>query len=260
MKLIFIRHGDPDYVRDGLTEKGRVEAKALADMIERYNIDEVYQSPLGRAVETAEYSLKVLGKPVTTCDWLKEFPALVDPNKSAEVVKAYTKDYQKDPETGLYPKHIVWDMMPSYYGSHPELFDYEGWKKAEVLKDSDAVEVYDYVTSEFAKLLEKYGYVRDGYAYKVAEGNNKTIAFFCHYGITGVLLSYLWRVSPFVPLQYIAVAPTSVTVVASEEREKGIATFRTIRMGDISHLNIAGEEPSFSARFCEKFENEDERH
>ena len=33
MKLIFIRHGDPDYVRDGLTEKGRVEAKALADMI-----------------------------------------------------------------------------------------------------------------------------------------------------------------------------------------------------------------------------------
>ena len=116
------------------------------------------------------------------------------------------------------------------------------------------------MTSEFSKLLESYGYVRDGYAYKVKEGNNKTIAFFCHYGITGVMLSYLWRVSPFVPLQYMAVAPTSVTVVASEEREKGIATFRTIRVGDISHLNIAGEEPSFSARFCEKFENEDERH
>lgn len=260
MKLIFIRHGDPDYVRDGLTEKGKIEAKALADMIERYNIDEVYQSPLGRAVETAEYSLKVLGKKVTTCEWLREFPALIDPNLSEEVVRAYSKEFKINPETGKYDKHIIWDMLPSYYGSHPELFDLNKWRDADILKYSNTLEVYDHVTSEFASLLESYGYVRDGYAYKVKEGNNKTIAFFCHYGITGVLLSYLWHVSPFVPLQYMAVAPTAVTVVATEEREKGIATFRTIRMGDISHLNLAGEEPSFSARFCEKFENENERH
>ena len=95
MKLIFIRHGDPDYAKDGLTEKGKVEAKALADMIERYNIDDVYQSPLGRAVETAEYSLKVLGKKVTTCEWLREFPALIDPNLSEEVRRAYSKDQKK---------------------------------------------------------------------------------------------------------------------------------------------------------------------
>ena len=76
MKLIFIRHGDPDYVRDGLTEKGKIEAKALADMIERYNIDEVYQSPLGRAVETAEYSLKVLGKRLLPASGSRNFPPL----------------------------------------------------------------------------------------------------------------------------------------------------------------------------------------
>ena len=47
---------------------------------------------------------------------------------------------------------------------------------------------------------------------------------------------------------------------ALEEREKGIATFRTLRAGDISHLRIGNEEPSFSARFCERYENMDERH
>ena len=63
-----------------------------------------------------------------------------------------------------------------------------------------------------------------------------------------------------VPLQFLCIAPSAVTVVVTEEREKGIATFRTSRVGDISHLNLIGEKPSFSARFCEVFENENERH
>ena len=74
MKLIFIRHGDPDYEIDGLTEKGQREAQLLADYIKNYNIDEIYMSPLGRAQQTAEYSLKALGKEAVTFDWLKEFP------------------------------------------------------------------------------------------------------------------------------------------------------------------------------------------
>ena len=74
------------------------------------------------------------------------------------------------------------------------------------------------------------------------------------------MLSRLWNVSPFVPLQFLATAPTSLTEVVTEEREKGIAAFRTLRIGDITHLTIGGEKPSFSARFCERYENEYERH
>ena len=33
MKIIFIRHGDPDYVNDTLTEKGMREAKLLAKRV-----------------------------------------------------------------------------------------------------------------------------------------------------------------------------------------------------------------------------------
>ena len=62
MRLLFIRHGDPDYSIDNLTEKGKIEAKLLSDVIGSFGIDEVYQSPLGRAKATCEYSLKVLGK------------------------------------------------------------------------------------------------------------------------------------------------------------------------------------------------------
>jgi len=54
--------------------------------------------------------------------------------------------------------------------------------------------------------------------------------------------------------------PTSVTTLVTEERRKGIAYFRMLAFGDISHLYIAGEEPSFSGRFCETYDNFDERH
>jgi len=55
-------------------------------------------------------------------------------------------------------------------------------------------------------------------------------------------------------------APSSVTTIYSEERRKGIASWRVSSFGDISHLYAASEEPSFAARFCECFENENERH
>lgn len=50
MKIIFIRHGDPDYVNDTLTEKGMREAKLLAKRVADWkNITQFYCSPLGRA-------------------------------------------------------------------------------------------------------------------------------------------------------------------------------------------------------------------
>ena len=58
MKLMIIRHGDPDYELDSLTEKGRREAGLLAKRLVNEQIDHYYLSPLGRALATAEYTLK----------------------------------------------------------------------------------------------------------------------------------------------------------------------------------------------------------
>ena len=261
MKLLFYRHGDPDYVVDSLTDKGKREAEFLAEYIGNMNIDDIYVSPLGRARDTAEYSLKRLGKRAEVCEWLQEFPALFDANDADEETRrAYYNELKVNPDTGKYDKRIVWDVMPSYYMDHPEIFDAKEWRNSDIVKSSNMSDVYDHVVSEFDKLLLKYGYERHDNVYDVHQNNEKVIAFFCHFGITSVLLSYLWGVSPFMPMQFLAMAPTSMTELATEEREKGIAIFRTLRIGDITHLNMKGEEPSFSARFCERFENEYERH
>ncbi len=244
-----------------MTEKGKIEAELLARQIKSFNIDDVYVSPLGRAQKTADYSLEELGIKAVTLEWLQEFPALFDPSIANEKTReAYKNELVMDESGKAYKKRIVWDIMPSYYTNHPELFDANEWKTSEIAAASNVVQEYNHVIKEFDQLMAEHGYVRDGIAYDVRESNDKTLAFFCHFGITCVILSHLWNVSPFVTLQFLAMAPTSLTEVVTEEREKGVAIFRTLRIGDITHLAMGNEKPSFSARFCERFENSNERH
>ncbi|MBD5460602.1 MAG: histidine phosphatase family protein [Lachnospiraceae bacterium] len=257
MRILFIRHGDPDYEHDTLTEKGHREAALLAERIEQWNVGDCFVSPLGRAQATASYSLQKLGITAQTMDWLREFPAQLDINLSAQLQDAYPDTFR---EGGRYGKRIVWDMLPSYMTAHPEYSDRNAWRNSEVTRCSDMNQVYDYVTSQFDRLLAGYGYVREGSLYRVTRENTATVTFFCHFGITAVLLSHLWSLSPFTMLHDLVLAPTSVTEVVTEERQQGIASFRGTKLGDVTHLTIAGEEPSFSARYCEVYSNMEQRH
>ena len=64
MRLLIIRHGDPDYVKDSLTEKGWKEAALLAERIAKLPVKEFYVSPLGRAKDTASLTLQKMESPI----------------------------------------------------------------------------------------------------------------------------------------------------------------------------------------------------
>ena len=49
MRILIIRHGDPDYENDTLTEKGWREAGLLAERMKNEKIDRILISSLGRA-------------------------------------------------------------------------------------------------------------------------------------------------------------------------------------------------------------------
>lgn len=257
MRILLIRHGDPDYEHDTLTEKGNREAALLAETAEHLNLGTCFMSPLGRAQHTAAYSLKKTGKTAQVLDWLREFPAITDINCSEELQKAYP-DTKK--EGNKFRERIVWDMMPEYLSSHPEYWTVDGWRDSLVAKCGDMVQVYDSLVKKLDDFLAEHGYVREGGHYRVEKETTDTVTFFCHFGVTCAILSHLWNVSPFVLWHSFALAPTSVTEVVTEEREQGIAGFRGLRMGDISHLYAGGEEPSFACRFCENYSNFEQRH
>ena len=61
MKLLIIRHADPDYAVDSLTPAGWREAALLADRLENTAITKIYCSPWGgrRILRRLPYSARV---------------------------------------------------------------------------------------------------------------------------------------------------------------------------------------------------------
>ena len=53
MKILIVRHADPDYSIDSLTKTGWREAELLSQRLTKLDVTAFYQSPLGRAQDTA---------------------------------------------------------------------------------------------------------------------------------------------------------------------------------------------------------------
>lgn len=242
MRLLVIRHGDPDYALDSLTEKGWREAELLAERIAKLDVKAFYVSPLGRARDTASLTLKKMGRGAIECDWLREFPAQIR---------------RPDVQGG---KTIAWDWLPEDWMADERYFDRKQWCETEVMREGRVGEMYRYVTDSFDALLAEHGYVRMGGLYLAERPNRDTIVLFCHFGVECVLLSHLMGISPMPLWHNACAAPSAVTSIYTEERRQGKAAFRINSFGDISHLYAAGEEPAFAARFCETFDNDEERH
>ncbi len=241
MKLLIIRHGDPNYEIDSLTPKGWREAELLSERISKLDIRDFYVSPLGRAKDTAATTLNKMNRTAEELPWLREF--------NAPIRRPDAQD-----------KIITWDWLPKDWTEVPEYFSKDDWSSTDIMKEGNVLKEYQWVTSNFDRLLAKHGYVREKNYYRVEQANTDTIVLFCHFGVECVLLSRLLNISPMVLWHGACAAPTSVTTVVTEERRKGIAYFRMSSFGDISHLYVADEIPSKAARFCETYDEFDERH
>ena len=239
MKLLIVRHGDPNYVIDSLTETGWKEAELLSDRLGKLDVKACYCSPLGRAKDTAAASLKALGMEAEICPWLREFaPKVKKPNREG----------------------VAWDWLPQDWTACPGFFDRERWMEHPAFVEAGVPAEAKWVWDGLDALLARHGYRREGEFYRVTEPNEDTVILFCHFGLECVLLARLLNVSPMILWHGTCALPTSVTTLVTEERREGIAYFRMNGLGDISHLYAAGQEPSFSARFCETYGNMDQRH
>ena len=241
MKILIIRHADPDYSIDSLTETGWEEARLLVPRMEKLDIKNFYVSPLGRAQDTASLTLEAMHRTAETLPWLKEFgPGIHKPGHSHRT--------------------CVWDWLPEDWTADQRCFDRNEWLETPFAKPYHVDEHIKWVWDNFDALIASHGYVRQGDIYRAERPNEDTIVFFCHYGLECVLLGRLLNISPMVLWHGICAAPSSVTSIVTEERRPGIAYWRMNAMGDTSHLYAAGKEPSFSARFCEVYTRQDQRH
>lgn len=237
MRVIFIRHGDPDYKKDSLTEKGWREAALLAERVSRWDVDEFFCSPLGRAADTASCTLKKVGRTAREYQFLREFKGKV-----------------VNPATGY--DHICWDFMPDYWTGAEAMYDRDNWALSDIMRGGpiDINAEWKSVCDGIDGIFAEYGYVRNNRYYKVKEHNDKTLVFFCHFGVTMVMMSHILGIAPPVLLHGFFLPPTSVTILNTEERMGDNAYFRCQVAGDVTHLHMGGEPVSESGYFAEAFQ------
>ena len=219
MLLYIIRHGEPDYATDSLTENGKKQADALADRMYAHGLDEIYTSPLGRAVQTAQPTCKRLNLPFKVEEWMNEDLVWNDLSSvDDEGVRNWAFGCQNTKliDTG---------------------FSFDDWYTNPVLLPCKApLDCYRRIKKSSDNFLAQLGYKRDGKVYKIISPNDKKVAAFCHHGFGTMWLSYLLSIPPHVFWAGFDIAHSSVTILVFRNNPDGYTAPQCMCLSDISHI------------------------
>ena len=209
MEILLVRHGDPDYANDGLTERGVTEARQLAKALSGLPIDDLYVSPLGRAQMTCALTAEAKNIAPATLDWLRERGI-----KRGEV--------------------YLWEAPGAMFLQMDTLGTQNDWFLPNGTMPEGS-EQFERVRAGFDDLMRSYGYVRQGHRYRVESGSNKRIALFCHKGVILTLLADIlhWAL----PMIFVSlhIHPSGVTRLEMVECD-GFAHLKALAINDLSHL------------------------
>ena len=225
MLLYVIRHGDPIYDPDSLTELGHKQAKALAKRLALHGLDRIYCSPLIRAQQTARPTCEALGLPCEIEEWASENLAYAD----FEITHV--------------DGHKEWcfkQQTTNYFNN--ETLKKEDWYNIPELRgDSEQFRLgYERIKRDGDEFLARLGYVRDGAIYRIEKPNEERVALFCHEGVSTFWLAHLLNI----PLHQFwatwAFSHSSVSILEFENYENGVTVPRALCISDLSHIYESG--------------------
>ena len=225
MLLYIIRHGDPVYDPDSLTELGHAQARALAKRLSVHGLDRIYSSPLIRAQQTAQPTCEALGLPCEIEEWASESLAFDDFSVDYGNGR-YTWCFSQPASNFLNDETLGrddWYNIPSLLG------DPERFKRG-----------YERLTRSGDEFLAKLGYVREGAVYRVVKKNEERVALFCHEGMSTLWLPHVLNIKPQVFWGTIGFSHSGVTILEFANYDSGITVPRALCVSDLSHIYESG--------------------
>lgn len=174
MRIIFVRHGEPDYVNDCLTDRGRAQAEALVDRLRGEGIEDIWSSPMGRAFQTAEPVAADLGIPIRTVDFMHEL------------------DWGSVDDDPVFADGHPWDIADEM-ARQGICLNSRDWRDNEFFRRNRVLKTVDKVEEGIDELMSQYGYIRNGayYDHMHKEEKHGTIAIFSHGGSSAAALGHL---------------------------------------------------------------------
>ena len=223
MILYIVRHGDPIYETDSLTERGKLQAEAVGKRMLAAGIDRIFSSPMGRAKETADPACRLLGLEKQIEPWAHEI-----------------EDERLTPFPDGVMKSIT-VVQNTYYLENGNIdLPYERSYECPGINQSQMKKAVDYIEANGKEFLERLGYKEEGGVYRILRRNEEKVALFCHAAFARAWLSVLLHIPIHIMWSSFEYTHTGVTVVEFKNNENGITAPRCLCYSDMSHLYADG--------------------
>jgi probable phosphoglycerate mutase len=223
MLLYIIRHGDPIYETDSLTEKGKLQAEAVGKRIAASKIDRIFSSPMGRARMTAEPACRLLGLECHIEEWAHEI--------GDERLTPFPDGKLKS----------VTNVQNTYYRENGAIsIPYENAFEAPGFSESQMKEAVDYIEKNGRDFLERLGYKEENGVYRILRKNEDKVALFCHAVFTRTWLSHLLHIPMHIMWSSFAPTHTGVTIIEFANNDDGFTAPKCLCFSDMSHFYAEG--------------------
>ena len=234
MLLFYVRHGEPIYIPDSLTELGHKQAEALVSRMQICNPDRIFASSSTRAIQTAEPTANKLQKKIEILDWCNE-------DYAGKEFGANTKSggrfwcFGVEEVRRLFVSKEVRDMGFEWY-NHPD-FANENYKAGmeRIQKESDAF----FESLGYRHVPEQGGYIAE-------RPNDDRIALFAHQGFGMAFLSCLLDIPYPQFCTHFDFSHSSITVI--EFHGEGLVVPKMLQLSNDSHIFEAGMETKYNGQ------------
>lgn len=225
MLLFYIRHGDPVYDPDSLTELGHKQAEALSERLALNDLDEIYCSTSVRARQTAEPTAKKLNLPVNLLDWCNE----------SFVWNEFTVSNGQE-KKWFYQDETVRKIMAS---RQIEKLGTK-WYESDFFAKTNVKNSVERIAKETFAFLLSLGYDKspDGNYYAANNPNEKRIALFAHEGFGMAFLSALLNIPYPAFCSHFALEHSTMTVIRFEGTDFVVPC--VLQLSNDSHLYKSG--------------------
>ena len=223
MLLYIVRHGDPIYEIDSLTDRGKLQAEAVGKRMFDAKIDKIFSSPMGRAKETAEPACRLLGLEKNIEEWTHEIG-----------------DERLTPFPDGIMKSITL-VQNTYYLENGNIdLPYDRTYECSGINQSNMESAVKYIEKNGKEFLERLGYREENGVYRILRNNEEKVALFCHAAFSRAWLSVLLHIPLHIMWSSFQYTHTGVTVVEFQNNENGITAPRCLCYSDVSHLYASG--------------------
>jgi len=223
MLLYIIRHGDPDYTTDSLTERGILQAEAVGKRIRDSKIDRIFSSPMGRARQTAEPACRLLGLEYSVEEWTHE----IGKEKNTTFPDGVVKSVNTVQNT-YFRENGMWDLP------------YSRALECSVFDETDMKSSIEYIEENGKIFLEKLGYREENGNYRILRENEEKVALFCHSAFARAWISVLLKIPQQIMSASFNYCHTGVTILQFQNNQNGWTAPRCLCYNDLSHLYCYG--------------------